>query len=144
MCDYSLEAQESRPAEVGEYVRTSAFPGTSTKGFCAVGQSGVAVCMLPGTELAFEKTVTWHGIWPMLKHLFRESRSQTAVFRQINDSTQSTHHDALELDDGTVVLLTHLREGQIARVLQMPATAKPRRGPARQAEEPELQMASVS
>ena len=32
-----------------------------------------------------------------------------------------THHDALEFPDGRVVLLTHLREGQRATVLQLPA-----------------------
>jgi hypothetical protein len=35
-----------------------------------------------------------------------------------------THHDALEFPDGQVVLLTHLREGQRATVLQLPAQAK--------------------
>ena len=35
-----------------------------------------------------------------------------------------THHDALEFPDGQVVLLTHLREGQRAVVLQLPAQAK--------------------
>jgi hypothetical protein len=32
-----------------------------------------------------------------------------------------THHDALEFPDGQIVLLTHLREGQRATVLQLPA-----------------------
>jgi len=31
------------------------------------------------------------------------------------------HHDALEFPDGTCVLLTELREGQEATVLQLPA-----------------------
>jgi hypothetical protein len=35
-----------------------------------------------------------------------------------------THHDALEFPDGQVVLITHLREGQRAAVLQLPAQAK--------------------
>jgi hypothetical protein len=35
-----------------------------------------------------------------------------------------THHDALEFPDGQVVLLTHLREGQSATVLQLPAQPK--------------------
>jgi hypothetical protein len=35
-----------------------------------------------------------------------------------------THHDALEFPDGQVVLLTHLREGQRATVLQLPAQTK--------------------
>jgi hypothetical protein len=36
-----------------------------------------------------------------------------------------THHDALEFPDGQVVLLTRLCEGQVATVLQLPASARP-------------------
>ena len=32
------------------------------------------------------------------------------------------HHDALELPGGKIVLLTSLREGQFATVIQLPAT----------------------
>ena len=49
-----------------------------------------------------------------------------------------THHDALEFPDGQIVLLTHLRAGQQATVLQLPAqpkTADAVRSPA-QAETP--------
>jgi hypothetical protein len=35
-----------------------------------------------------------------------------------------THHDALEFPDGQIVLVTHLREGQRATVLQLPAQPK--------------------
>jgi hypothetical protein len=35
-----------------------------------------------------------------------------------------THHDALELPGGKLVMLTHLREGQVATVLQLPARPK--------------------
>ena len=41
------------------------------------------------------------------------------------------HHDALEFPDGQIVLLTSLREGQQATVLQLPA----RPTTAREAEE---------
>jgi hypothetical protein len=33
MCDYSLHAVASRPAQVGETLITTAFPRTSTRGF---------------------------------------------------------------------------------------------------------------
>jgi hypothetical protein len=36
-----------------------------------------------------------------------------------------THHDALEFPDGQVMLLTRLREGQRATVLQLPAATRP-------------------
>ena len=49
-------------------------------------------------------------------------RHNTAVFRQINTKNPATHHDALEFPDGQIVLLTLLREGQKATVLQLPVT----------------------
>ena len=44
-----------------------------------------------------------------------------AIFRQINKEKVAAHHDALEFPDGQIVLLTFLREGQQATVLQFPA-----------------------
>jgi hypothetical protein len=55
MCDYSLHAVASRPAKVGETLVTTSFYGTSTRGFAAKEEPGVAVCLLPGTELAFPR-----------------------------------------------------------------------------------------
>jgi hypothetical protein len=46
-------------------------------------------------------------------------------FRQINQGKLTSHHDALEFPDGEIVLLTRMCEGQLARVLQLPATARP-------------------
>jgi hypothetical protein len=56
MCDYSLEHVASRPAEVGDKFVTSSFRGF-TVGFCALGEPSVAVCLYPGTELAFEREI---------------------------------------------------------------------------------------
>src|SRR6266480_3822414 len=49
---------------------------------------------------------------------------RTAIFRQINKDVPRLHHDALEFPDGSCVLLTELREGQEATVLQLPAQPK--------------------
>jgi len=49
---------------------------------------------------------------------------RTAIFRQVNKDMPRVHHDALEFPDGTYVLLTDLREGQEATVLQLPAQPK--------------------
>jgi hypothetical protein len=38
------------------------------------------------------------------------------------------HHDALELPGGRVVLLSALREGQLAMVLQLPAVQEQHKG----------------
>jgi hypothetical protein len=48
---------------------------------------------------------------------------KTAIFRQINLANPNAHHDALEFPDGQIVLLTTLKAGQQATVLQLPATA---------------------
>ena len=57
MCDYSLESVRSRPAKVGDKLTTRDF-GTCTRGFAAAEDRNVAVCILPGTELAFSCPVT--------------------------------------------------------------------------------------
>ena len=57
MCDYSLRLVASRPAKVGDKLISTRFPQTSTRGFASVDDRNVAVCLLPGTELAFEKEV---------------------------------------------------------------------------------------
>jgi hypothetical protein len=47
-----------------------------------------------------------------------------ARFRQVNKDQLNVHHDALELPDGQIVLLTKLAGGQHATVLQMPASPR--------------------
>lgn len=120
MCDYSLQSVRSRPAKVGDKLVTTDF-GTGTRGFASVDDRNTAVCVLPGTELAFTRRVR-HFV-----RLFRpdaESEHETAIFRQVNKETAMTHHDALEFPDGSVVLLNRLREGQEATVLQLPAESR--------------------
>jgi hypothetical protein len=127
MCDYSLENQISRAAEVGDKLVTSSFPLTPTRGFCAVNEAGVAVCLLPGTELAFEGPVRYNGLWGdvlnYIKARLGYSRADASVarFRQVDLDNPHTHHDAIEMADGRIIKLSLLHEGQRARVLQLPA-----------------------
>jgi hypothetical protein len=122
MCDYSLHSVKSRAAKVGDKLITRDF-GTGTRGFAASEDASIAVCVLPGTELAFAQEVrrlparlwAWHS--QVIKHT-------TAIFRQINKEKTMMHHDALEFPDGQVVLLTSLSEGQQATILQLPAEPK--------------------
>ena len=54
MCDYSLHHVASRPAKIGDKLVTTQFNHSITRGFAAVGEPNVAVCLLPGTEVAFK------------------------------------------------------------------------------------------
>jgi len=91
MCDYSLHLLESRPAKVGDKLVSTRFPETITRGFASVEDRNVAVCLLPGTELAFEKEVQCEtGIvfsW-RLGH-------RVAKFQQVNKGRSNVHRDAL-------------------------------------------------
>jgi hypothetical protein len=89
----------------------------------------VAVCLLPGTEVAFEMEVKCEhalGFFPILKPV-KKVGEKVARFRQVNKDQPHVHHDALEFPDGTIVLLTKLCEGQHATVLQLPAAPRTER-----------------
>jgi hypothetical protein len=122
MCDYSLHLVASRSAKVGDKLVSTRFPQTITRGFASVDERNVAVCLLPGTELAFEKEVQRETAF-----VFRSRRQlghKVARFRQVNKDQPTVHHDALEFPDGQIVLLTQLCEGQHATVLQLPAAPR--------------------
>jgi hypothetical protein len=117
MCDYSLHLVASRPAKVGDKLVSTSFPETTTRGFASVDDRNVAVCLLPGTELAFENEVRCETAF-----VLRSTLGHTvAKFQQVNKGRSDIHHDALEFPDGKIVLLTHLCKGQRATVLQLPA-----------------------
>jgi hypothetical protein len=119
MCDYSLQGVASRPAKVGDKLTTRNF-GTGTRGFAASEERTTAVCLLPGTEIAFAKAIAIASprfFGPSIKSM----NHTTAIFRQVNKETPHVHHDSLEFPDGQMVLLTELCEGQEATVLQLPA-----------------------
>jgi len=120
MCDYSLHSVSSRPAKVGDKLTTRDF-GTGTRGFAAAEDRGVAVCVLPGTELAFSCPVTLTECRFVVGWKVEVLAHSTAIFRQVNKNEPMKHHDALEFPDGRTVLLTRLTEGQEATVLQLPA-----------------------
>ena len=117
MCDYSLHFVASRPARVGDKLVSTPFHTSPTRGFAAIDQADIAVCLLPGTEVAFEQDVECDGLFGFLRRL----QQKLARFRQINLDQPTMHHDALEFPDGEIVLVTQLREGQHATVLQLPA-----------------------
>jgi hypothetical protein len=122
MCDYSLHTVASRPAKVGEALVTTSFYGTSTRGFAAKEEPNVAVCLLPGTELAFERDVRYNRYWVST----RSTGFSVARFCAIEPGASHQHHDALSFPDGKTVLVNLLSEGQYARVLQLPVILRER------------------
>jgi hypothetical protein len=121
MCDYSLHLVASRPAKVGDKLATTDFAKSITRGFAAIGEPEVAVCLLPGTELAFEDDVRYERAFSLLGRVRINHR--VARFRQVNMTDPNAHHDALEFPDGRIVKVTRLVAGQTATVLQLPAAA---------------------
>ena len=119
MCDYSLHHLRSRPAKVGDKLTVSYFNiSCGTRGFAAPEDQYLAVCLLPGTELSFAADVRRESLLPWRTKI----KYKTAIFRQINKKA-TAHRDALEFPDGQIVLLTFLKRGQQATVLQLPASA---------------------
>ena len=105
-CNYSLELAASRPAKVGDKLVSTSFPQRITRGFASVDEPNVAVCLLPGTELAFDREVQCRT---GSLDFYRRFGHRVAKFQEV------------EFPDGTIVLLTHLCQGQRATVLQLPA-----------------------
>jgi hypothetical protein len=125
MCDYSLEHVNSRPAKMGDRLTTTRFKSpysmfSPTVGFCAAGEPDTAVCLLPGTEIAFDREIEVPGAFWMRRRL----GAKLGRFRRVWEDKPYTHHDALELPDGRTVMLTTLCEGQHATVLQLPVIAQ--------------------
>jgi hypothetical protein len=134
MCDYSLHHVGSRPAKVSDKLMTMELArATSTRGFAAVGEFGaklvihegppnVAVCLLPGTELAFNDEVQYDRAFRLLGK--GRIKHKVARFREIEMNDPHRHYDALEFPNGQVLKVSRLAAGQNATVLQLPARAQ--------------------
>ncbi len=123
MCDFSLKSVKSRAANVADKLITKNF-GTGTKGFADPADLDTAVCVLPGTEIAFDDVVV-KATGSFFVGWGKETTThKTAIFRQINKESEHMHHDCLEFPDGTQTLLTQLEDGQYATILQLPAVPK--------------------
>jgi hypothetical protein len=78
MCDYSLMHVKSRAAKIGDKLITSNF-GTGTRGFASADDPTTAVCLLPGTEVAFDSAPQIYGATDSVPEL-----ANVAIFKQIN------------------------------------------------------------
>jgi hypothetical protein len=116
MCDFSLEAVRSRPAKIGDKLKTRRF-SLGTRGLCALEDHETAVCLLPGTELSFAEEVRQ---WTMTTSVITY---KTATFRRVNKDKPHFHHDALEFPNGEIVLLTTLTDELEVTVLQLPGAS---------------------
>jgi hypothetical protein len=120
-----LEHTASRAAVVGDKLVVSKFQTTITRGFASADAPDTAICLLPGTELAFDSEIKRDEFY---NQLAVKLGSSVARFTKVNNEQPYAHHDALELPGGDTVLLTYLEVGQTATVLQMPAAALPVKG----------------
>ncbi len=118
MCDYSLEHVASRAAAVADRLMVTTFDNTVSRGFAAIDDVNCAVCLRPGTEIAFDQPAVYeHPVtWAQTT-----VPSRLARFRQLDTHLPRVHHDALEFENGEIVLLTRLMPGQKATVLQLPS-----------------------
>ena len=126
MCDFSLKAVKSQPANVEDKIVTHNF-GFGTIGFkpasdTSAGSAATAVCVIPGTEIAFDRVPERRFSWYMGEtgeHM--PGLSLKATFIQDNLENLNTHHDSLVFDNGVKVLLTHIEAGFGATVVRLPA-----------------------
>ena len=121
MCDYSLHGVANRPAKVGDKLVSTVFANTFTRGFVESGEPRVAVCLLPGSELKVDDPLRAYHRFAIM-NLFgpRRYAAGVAKFVQVNLDRPDTHHDALELPNGAVVMVSDLVPGQHVTVLQLP------------------------
>jgi hypothetical protein len=113
MCDYSLHLVANRPAKIEDKLVTTKFNNSMTRGFAAVGQLNVAVCLLPGTEIAFDENVECEPSFGIGILSNKKIGQRLARFRQVNMDNSVAHHDALEFPDGQVALVRHLAEDSL-------------------------------
>jgi len=138
MCDYSLHHVSSRPAKVADKLVTMELAKSNVRGFAAVGELGpklvihdsppeLAVCLLPGTELAFDENVQYDCPRSFLGIRFMGKARvdhKVASFRKVDVDNPHVQHDALEFPNGQVLKITQLVSGQTATVLQLPVNAQ--------------------
>jgi len=125
MCDYSLHTVEFRPAKAGETLTTRDFH-TGTRGFAASEDPSMAVCLNPGTELAFAGDVECvRGGFLFLRRKLIKHR--TAIFRQINQDDPYVHYDALEFPDASTIgsAVSKVSPAQGMRAQTPPRSATP-------------------
>jgi hypothetical protein len=120
MNDDTLEQQLNRPARAGDRIQTTAFRQLAMNGFCSAGNTRIAVCLLPGTEIVFDDPLT-EGEGPSAFHAHAPHvERRMASFCTIENHLAHARCGALAFADGHVVPLTRVHPGQLATVVQLP------------------------
>lgn len=110
MCDYSIAAKNKISATKGQKLETSKFNLHSSTGFALQGGDGeTAVCLLPGTELAFTRDIIGDA-----------NHGRVARFRRLYPEKTHAYHDHLEFANGKVIPIGILPVGLEAEVVQLP------------------------
>ena len=92
MCDYSLHLVANRPARVGDELVSTRFRNPMTRGFVAIGEPDVAVCLLPGTEVCV-RSETWNATQHSAFSAVEVSSRRSRASRQVNLDEPTTHYD---------------------------------------------------
>lgn len=116
MCKYNIT---SRLARAGDRLVTTRFSYTLTRGFSCLTDPKIAVSLLAGTEVVFDREAEEAGRFlPQIQ--FTKLGATTARFRQSDLEFPHKNHNVLEFANGKVLPITRLRPGQQLTVLQLP------------------------
>jgi hypothetical protein len=88
----SLHLVANRPARVGDELVSTQFRNPLTRGFVAIGEPDVAVCLLPGTEVAFEARRGMRRSIPLFSRSKSQAEGRALPGRSIFDEP-TTHCD---------------------------------------------------
>jgi hypothetical protein len=104
MCDYSLEAYQSRPAAIGEKLTLERFPSGSM-GFATGPTCDLAVCVPADAQLRLE------GIGEAVQKAYGVGPVEEVVMTRLETGP---YKDAVRFSNGTEVLLQRLDCGLTA------------------------------
>ena len=110
MCDYSLEAYLSRPAEEGEKLTLERFPSGS-QGFTTGPSCDLAVCVPAETHLLLE------GIGETVRQACGVGAVEEVVMTRLEGGP---YKDAVRFSNGTEISLQRLDRGLTAVIVAFP------------------------
>jgi hypothetical protein len=107
MCDYSLEAYQSRPAAIGEKLTLERFPSGSM-GFATGPECDLAVCVPADTQVRLE------GIGETVQQACGVGAIEEVTMTRVEGGP---YKDAVRFSNGTEVLLQRLDRGLTAVIV---------------------------